>query len=91
MRRRPSHGVLLICGIMWAALGLTASDSDRAALSIYLDRALSEDDGVEDRFDTEVSLGDMRQQLTPLLPDAQERLTLLTQVHQQATRLDLSP
>ena len=26
-----------------------------------------------------------------VLPDAQERLTLLTQVHQQATRLDLSP
>ena len=36
-------------------------------------------------------LVDMQQRLTPLLPDAQERLTLLTQVHQQATRLDLSP
>jgi soluble lytic murein transglycosylase-like protein len=83
--------VLLTCGIMWAASGLTASDSDRAALSIYLDRALSEDDGFEDRFDAEVWLVDMRQQLTPLLPDAQERLTLLTQVNQQATRLDLSP
>ena len=33
----------------------------------------------------------MQLRLTPLLPDAQERLTLLTQVHQQATRLDLSP
>ena len=76
---------------MWAASGLTASDSDRAALSIYLDRALSEDDGFEDRFDAEVWLVDMQQRLTPLLPDAQERLTLLTQVHQQATRLDLSP
>ena len=60
---------------MWAASGLTASDSDRAALSNYLDRALSEDDGFEDRFDAEVWLVDM-----------QERLTLLTQVHQQATR-----
>ena len=76
---------------MWAASGLTASDSDRAALSIYLDRALFEDDGFEDRFDAEVWLVDMQQRLTPLLPDAQERLTLLTQVHQQATRLDLSP
>ena len=65
---------------MWAASGLNASDSDRAALSIYLDRALSEDDGFEDRFDAEVWLVDM-----------QERLTLLPQVHQQATRLDLSP
>ena len=91
MRRRSCRGVLLICGIIWAASGLTASDSDRAALSIYLDRALSEDDGFEDRFDAEVWLVDMQQRLTPLLPDAQERLTLLTQVHQQATRLDLPP
>ena len=45
---------------MWAASGLPASDSDRAALSIYLDRALSEDDGFEDRFDAEVWLVDMR-------------------------------
>jgi soluble lytic murein transglycosylase-like protein len=65
---------------MWAASGLTANDSNRAALSSYLDRALSEDDGFEDRFDAEVWLVDM-----------QERLTLLTQVHQQATQLDLSP
>ena len=80
MRRRPCHGVLLIRDIMWATLGLTASDTYRAALSTYLDRALSEDDGFEDRFDTEVWLVDM-----------QERLTLLTQVYQQATRLNLSP
>ena len=91
MRRRPCHGVLLICGVMWATAGLTASDTDRAALSTYLDRALSEDDGFEDRFEAEVWLVDMQQRLTPLLPDAQERLTLLTQVHQQATRLNLSP
>lgn len=71
---------------MWVASGLTASDTDRAALSIYLDRALSEDDGFGDRFDDEVWPVDTQQRLTPLLPDAQERLTLLTQVHQQATR-----
>ena len=33
----------------------------------------------------------MQQQLTALLPDTLERLTLLTQAHQQATHLDLCP
>ena len=80
MRRRPFHEVLLICGIMWAALGLTASESDRDAFSIYLDRALPQDDGFEDRFEAEVWLVDMQQRLTPLLPDAQERRTLLIQI-----------
>ena len=65
---------------MWAALGLTASESDRAAFSIYLDRALPQDDGFEDRFETEVWLVDMQQRLTPLLPDAQEQRTLLIQI-----------
>ena len=91
MRRRSCRGVLLICGIMWAASGLTASDEGPRCPFSYLDRALSEDDGFEDRFDAEVWLVDMQKRLTPLLPDAQERLTLLTQVHQQATRLDLPP
>jgi len=35
---------------------LADSDADRAALSAYLDRALSEDDGFEDRFTAEVWL-----------------------------------
>ena len=33
----------------------------------------------------------MQRRLAPLLPDSQERLDLLTQVHQQASQLDLSP
>ena len=91
MRLRSCQGLLLICGVMWAASGLDASDTDRAALSTYLDRAMSEGDGFEDRFDAKVWLGYVQHRLTPLLSHAQERLTLLIQVHQQATRLDLSP
>ena len=70
---------------------LADSDADRAALSAYLDRALSEDDGFEDRFTAEVWLVDMQQRLAPFVADPRERLDLLTQIHQQATQLNLPP
>ena len=72
-------------------ISLAASDDDRAALTTYLSKALTEDNGFRDRFDAEVWLVDMQQRLAPLVPDAQERLDLLTQVHQQASRVDLHP
>ena len=72
-------------------ISLAASDDDRAALTTYLSKALTEDNGIQDRFDAEVWLVDMQQRLAPLVPDAQERLDLLTQVHQQASRVDLHP
>ena len=72
-------------------ISLAASDDDRAALTAYLSMALTEDNGFRDRFDAEVWLVDMQQRLAPLVPDAQERLDLLTQVYQQASRVDLHP
>ena len=72
-------------------ISLAASDNDRAALTTYLSKALTEDNGFQDRFDAEVWLVDMQQRLAPLVPDAQERRDLLTQVHQQASRVDLHP
>ena len=72
-------------------ISLAASDDDRAALTTYLSTALTEDNGFRDRFDAEVWLVDMQQRLAPLVPDAQERLDLLTQVHQQASRVNLHP
>ena len=72
-------------------ISLAASEDDRAALAAYLSTALTEDNGFQDRFDAEVWLVDMQQRLAPLLPDSQERLDLLTQVHQQASQLDLPP
>ena len=72
-------------------ISLAASDDDRAELSTYLSKVLTEDNGFQDRFDAEVWLVDMQQRLAPLVPDAQERLDLLTQVYQQASRVDLHP
>lgn len=72
-------------------ISLAASDDDRVALAAYLSTALTEDNGFRDRFDAEVWLVDMQRRLAPLLPNSQERLDLLTQVHQQASQLDLPP
>ena len=57
----------------WAIADL---ESDRAALSAYLNGALSKDDGFEDRFAAEVWLVDDAARLAPLLPDPDERLDL---------------
>ena len=72
-------------------ISLAASEDDRVALAAYLSTSLTEDNGFRDRFDAEVWLVDMQQRLAPLLPDSQERLDLLTQVHQQASRVNLHP
>ena len=84
-------------GILLASLLLTApelsaeSAEDRTALSAYLNRALSADDGFEDRYAAEVWLVDMQQRLARFLADPAERLDLLTRVHQQASELNLPP
>jgi soluble lytic murein transglycosylase-like protein len=84
-------------GILLALLLLTApelsaeSAGGRAALSAYLNRALSAEDGFEDRYAAEVWLVDMQQRLAHFLADPAERLDLLTRVHQQASELNLPP
>ena len=84
-------------GILLALLLLTApelsaeSAEDRTALSAYLNRAFSAEDGFEDRYAAEVWLVDMQQRLARFLADPAERLDLLTRVHQQARELNLPP
>ena len=84
-------------GILLALLLLTApelsaeSAEDRTALSAYLNRAFSAEDGFEDRYAAEVWLVDMQQRLARFLADPAERLDLLRRVHQQASELNLPP
>ena len=84
-------------GILLALLLLTApelsaeSAEDRTALSTYLNRAFSAEDGFEDRYAAEVWLVDMQQRLARFLADPAERVDLLTRVHQQASELNLPP
>ena len=89
MRREATAATALLLVALQTAPAL--ADADRAALSAYLNRALSADDGFEDRFTAEVWLVDMQQRLAPFVADPRERLDLLIQIHQQATQLSLPP
>lgn len=53
--------------------------------------AVSEADSFTDRFEAEVWLVDMSSRLARQLPDAEERLDILRQVHREARRADLAP
>ena len=53
--------------------------------------AASDTSSFEDRFDGEVWLTDMSRRLERQVKDPQERINLLTRIHQEAKRADLSP
>ena len=89
---RPTQlGILFSLLLLTAAALKAESEEDRAALTAYLNRALSAEDGFEDRYAAEVWLVDMQQRLARFLADPAERLDLLTRVHQQANELNLPP
>ena len=83
---------MLFSLLLLTATALNAeSAEDRTALTAYLNRTLSAEDGFEDRYAAEVWLVDMQQRLARFLADPAERLDLLTRVHQQASELNLPP
>ncbi len=53
--------------------------------------AASDTSSFEDRFDGEVWLTDMSRRLERQVKDPEERINLLTRIHQEATRADISP
>ena len=89
--RHTQTGILLALLLLTAPELSAESAEDRTALSAYLNRALSAEDGFEDRYAAEVWLVDMQQRLARFLADPAERLDLLTRVHQQARELNLPP
>ena len=89
--RHTLPGALLALLLLTTAELSAESTEDKAALSDYLNRALSAEDGFEDRYAAEVWLVDMQQRLARFLADPAERLDLLTRVHQQASELNLPP
>jgi soluble lytic murein transglycosylase-like protein len=76
-------------------LALPASANVRQApepeLRDLLQRTVTEADSFVDRYDAEVWLLDMSTRLTRYMPDAEERLTLLKQVHHEASKAGLKP
>ena len=88
---RPTQLGILFSLLLTAAELNAESAEDRAALTAYLNGALSTENGFEDRYAAEVWLVDMQQRLAHFLADPVERLDLLTRVHQQASELNLPP
>ena len=88
---RPTQLGILFSLLLTAAELNAESAEDRAALTAYLNGALSTENGFEDRYAAEVWLVDMQQRLARFLADPAERLDLLTRVHQQASELNLPP
>ena len=84
----PQLVVLLGFIISSSALAQGGPDPElrRALLAAASDTA-----SFEDRFDAEVRLTDMSRRLERQVRDPQERINLLTRIHQEATRAELSP
>lgn len=53
--------------------------------------AVSASDSFPDRFEAEVWLTDMSARLARQVPDAEERIAILTRVHYEASRAELPP
>ncbi|MCU7836745.1 MAG: lytic transglycosylase domain-containing protein [gamma proteobacterium symbiont of Taylorina sp.] len=62
-----------------------------AQLKTLLKEAIEDTSGFEDRFDAEVWLLDMSTRMTKQVPDPEERMEILKNVHQEATRAGLKP
>ena len=60
-------------------------------LRTLLISAISDSDSFEHRFDAEVWLTDMSGRLTKTIPDPQDRLEMLKNVHYEAKRANLQP
>jgi len=95
MRHARPQSLLLIWALALSMFGGPANpslaDEDNTALTAYLNQALSAEDGFEDRFAAEVWLIDMQQRLADFVPEHEDRLDLLNQVHAHASSLGLPP
>ncbi|MEK1942600.1 MAG: transglycosylase SLT domain-containing protein [Pseudomonas sp.] len=83
----------LLASLLLVALPLSANvrQAPEPELRELLQRTVSEADSFVDRYDAEVWLLDMSTRLARYMPDAEERLTLLKQVHHEARKAGLKP
>ena len=70
---------------------IQASESHDPELRQLLQEAITADVGFNDRFDAEVWLLDMSNRLQPFVKNAKARISLLKQLHYEATRVNLAP
>lgn len=79
--------------LLVAPVPLQAATQERPddGLREHLAKAISDSDSFEDRFAAEVWLMDMSNRLKSRVPDDAERLTLLKNIHYEASKADLAP
>lgn len=77
--------------LVFAMMPATAQQQPESGLRVALLDAVSEADSFSDRFDAEVWLVDMSSRLARQVPDPEERLNILRQVHREAARVNLEP
>lgn len=84
---------LALSCLLLIALPLSANvrQAPEPELRDLLQRTVSEADSFVDRYDAEVWLLDMSTRLSRYMPDAGQRLTLLKQVHHEASKAGLKP
>ncbi len=82
--------LLTVMSIAWPAFA-SLRQAPEPELRDLMQRTVAEAESFADRFDAEVWLLDMSTRLKRYVPDAQERLTLLRLVHQEASKAGLKP
>jgi soluble lytic murein transglycosylase-like protein len=73
-----------------SALCYSAEDVDPTLRELLI-QAVNTSDSFRDRFDAEVWLVDMSHRTEAFVPDAETRVSLLKQIHYEATRAGLRP
>ncbi len=81
---------LVLLGILLLASAPLMAETDEDLRELLI-AAANDSESFEDRFDAEVWLTDMSARLERQVPDAEERLDILRQVHREANRADLPP
>lgn len=93
-RYLPAHGLaallLMLLGLCQSAFAATLERPDDQLRNL-LEKTISEADSFQDRFDAEVWLMDMSNRLKSLVPDHDQRLELLKNIHYEATKAGLHP
>ena len=86
---RPIFSIILL--FLLSTPGYTSEQQFDQELRELLIEAVNNSDSFQDRFDAEVWLVDMSNRLEPYVSDNQQRINLLKQIHNEATRASLRP
>ncbi len=83
--------ILLICNTLTCSLVFAENQAVDPKLRQLLTEAINSSDSFDDRFHAEVWLLDMSNRLQRFVKDEKTRLSMLKQIHLEATRAKLQP